>query len=439
MILALSGFGLVLTFMALIMTRRLSAITALMIVPVVFGLALGAGAGLGEHVMAGVRQVAPTAVMLVFALLYFGLMIDAGLFDPLVARIVRWVGDDPLRVTVGHAALAAIVGLDGDGTTTLLVCASAMLPIYRRLGMNVLIFGLIGGLCSAVMNLTPWGGPMARAASALRVDMAQVFLLLIPVIGGGLAVTFAIAVFFGLRERRRLRAPPLGAAPDADAVIQTALAGFERDPAASRPKLFLFNLGLTLTLMTAVVLHLAPLAVLFMGAFAVAMVVNYPRPDDQRARLTSHAGSVVTLSVMVFAAGAFAGVLSGTGMIDAMAGGIVDVLPPWLGPHMAVITAVLAMPMTFFLSNDAWYFGVVPVLAEAAKAYGITPTQIARASLMGQPVHGLSPMVAPLYLKCALLGVDLVDLQRFALRWTVLLSIAATLIGLATFAFPWAA
>ncbi|WP_374469488.1 CitMHS family transporter [Phenylobacterium sp.] len=439
MTLALSGFALVLTFMALIMTRRLSAITALMIVPVLFAVAIGAGAGIGDHVMEGVRQVAPTAVMLVFALLYFGLMIDVGLFDPLVDRIVRWVGDDPLRVTVGHAALASVVGLDGDGTTTLLVCASAMLPIYRRLGMNVLIFGLIGGLCSALMNLTPWGGPPARAVAALKVEMAEVFLPLIPVIGGGLAVTFAIAVFFGLRERRRLRDAPAAGAVDAEAVVQTALAGFERDPAAVRPRLFPFNLALTLALMTAVVFHVAPLAVLFMGAFAVALLVNYPRLDDQRARLTTHAGSVVTLAVMVFAAGAFTGVLSGTGMIDAMAAGIVQVLPPWLGPHMAVITALLAMPMTFFLSNDAWYFGVVPVLAEAAKAYGIAPAQIARASLMGQPVHGLSPMVAPLYLKCALLGVELVDLQRFALRWTVLLSLAAILVGLATFAFPFAA
>jgi CitMHS family citrate-Mg2+:H+ or citrate-Ca2+:H+ symporter len=436
MVLALTGFALVLSFMALIMTRRLSAITALVIVPVLFAVGIGAGGEAGEYVMEGVRQVASTAVMLVFALLYFGLMIDAGLFDPLVARIVRWVGDDPLRVTLGHAALASVVGLDGDGTTTLLVCASAMLPIYRRLGMNVLVFGLIGGLCGALMNLTPWGGPPARAAAALKVDMAELFLPLIPTIVGGLIATFAIAAYFGLRERRRLRDAPPAAPGEIDTQIETALAGLARDPAAARPRLFWFNLALTLALMTAVVLHAAPLAALFLGAFVVAMVVNYPHQDDQRARLATHAGSIVTLTVMVFAAGAFTGVLSGTGMIDAMAESIVAVLPPWLGPYMAPITALLAMPMTFFLSNDAWYFGVVPVLAEAGKAFGVTPAEIGRASLMGQPVHGLSPMVAVLYLKCALLGVELVDLQRFALRWTIAISLIATAVALATLAFP---
>lgn len=436
MVLALTGFALVLSFMTLIMTRRLSAITALVIVPVLFTFAIGAGGEAGEYVMEGVQQVAPTAVMLVFALLYFGLMIDAGLFDPLVARIVRWVGDDPLRVTLGHAALAAIVGLDGDGTTTLLVCASAMLPIYRRLGMNVLVFGLIGGLCSALMNLTPWGGPPARAVAALSVDMAELFLPLIPTIAGGLVATFAIAAYFGVRERSRLRDVVAAEPGETDTQIRTVLAGLERDPSAARPRLFWFNLSLTLALMVAVVIHIAPLATLFMGAFVVAMVVNYPRAEDQRARLATHAGSIVTLAVMVFAAGAFTGVLSGTGMIDAMADGIVAVLPPWLGPYLAPITALLAMPMTFFLSNDAWYFGVVPVLAEAAKAYGISPVEIGRASLMGQPVHGLSPMVAALYLKCALLGVELVDLQRFALRWTIVISLVATAVALVTLAFP---
>lgn len=436
MVLALNGFALVLSFMTLIMTRRLTAITALVIVPVIFALAIGSGAETGKFVMDGIAQVAPTAVMLVFALLYFGLMIDAGLFDPLAARIVKWVGDDPLKVTIGHAALASVVGLDGDGTTTLLVCASAMLPVYRRLGMNVLIFGLVGGLCGALMNLTPWGGPPARAAAALNVEMAELFIPLIPVIAGGLVATFAIAAYLGLRERRRLRTVVAAAPGEIDAQIQSALASLERDPEAVRPKLFWFNLALTLALMTAVVFHVAPLAALFMAAFVVALVVNYPKPNEQRARLLNHGGSIVTLTVMVFAAGAFTGVLSGTGMIDAMAKAIVDVLPPWLGPYMAPITALLAMPGTFFLSNDAWYFGVVPVLAEAAKSFGIEPAEIGRASLMGQPVHGLSPMVAVLYLKIALMGVDLVDLQRFALRWTIAISLIATVIGLLVFAFP---
>jgi len=437
MVLALTGFAMVVSFMTLIMTKRVSAVAGLVIVPLAFAIALGFGGQTGGFVLQGIQQVAPTAIMLMFAILYFGLMIDAGLFDPLVRRIVGWVGSDPLRVTLGHAALASIVALDGDGTTTLLVTASALLPIYRRLGMNVLIFAVIGGLCTTLMNLSPWGGPAARVAAALKVDPATLFVPLLPAIGVGLAGTFAVAWWFGGGERRRLGAVGGPAAPEAEALIDDALGAFQRDPAAARPRLFPVNLVLTLALMTAVVLRLAPLPVLFMAGFALALLINYPRLEDQRARVLAHAANVLNVAMMVLAAGAFTGVLEGTGMLKAMADGLVDVLPAGLGPYMAPITALLSLPGTFFLSNDAFYFGVVPVLAETAQAYGVAPEAIGRASLLGQPVHGLSPLVAAVYLKCAILGIELADLQRFAWKWMVAVSLLVIAAALATLAIPW--
>jgi CitMHS family citrate-Mg2+:H+ or citrate-Ca2+:H+ symporter len=439
-VLGLAGFAMVAGFMTLIMTKRLSAVVGLVLVPLAFAIAMGFGGETGGYVAKGLQQVAPTAIMLMFAILFFGVMIDAGLFDPLVRRIVDWAGSDPVRVTLGHAALASIVALDGDGTTTLLVCASAMLPIYRRLRMNILVFAVIGGLCTTLMNLSPWGGPSARVAAALRVDPASLFAPLLPVIGLGLAATFLLAWWFGVGERRRLA----GAAPDVDAVaergVDEALSILHRDQAAARPRLFPFNLVLTLAVMVAVVLRLAPLPMLFMGGFAVALLVNYPRLEDQRARVMAHAGNVLNVAVMVLAAGVFTGVLEGTGMIDAMAGGLVAILPPGLGPYLGPITALLSLPGTFFLSNDAFYFGVLPVLAETAGQYGVPPEAIGRAALLGQPVHGLSPLVAAVYLKCAVLGIELADLQRFAWKWAVgvscLLVFGAVLLGVVPLVGP---
>ena len=34
----------------------------------------------------GLETIAPTAIMIIFAILYFGVLIDTGLFDPLVAK-----------------------------------------------------------------------------------------------------------------------------------------------------------------------------------------------------------------------------------------------------------------------------------------------------------------------------------------------------------------
>jgi CitMHS family citrate-Mg2+:H+ or citrate-Ca2+:H+ symporter len=435
LILALSGFAMVISFMVLIMSKRLSAVTALSLVPLIFAVFLGAGSEVGQHIMDGMVQVAPTAVMLMFAILYFGIMIDVGLFDPLVDRIVRWVENDPLKVTLGHMALATIVGLDGDGTTTILVTASAMLPIYRRLGMRPMIYALLGSMAGTLTNLIPWGGPSARVAAALKVNLVDLFVPLIPSILIGLVAAFGVAWYYGLRERKRLgRTGP--EITNQSELVEDALQKFERDPAARRPKLILVNLALTLALMTCVILHVAPLPVVFMLAFAAALLINYPKVDDQRKRLIAHAPNVITMATMVLAAGAFTGVLSGTGMVDAMARSVVAVVPEPLGPYMAVITALLSLPMTFFLSNDAFYFGILPILAEAGQTYGISPEEMGRASMLGQPVHGLSPLIASLYLKCAIVGIDVADYQRFAMKWMIALSLVVIVAAMLTLAIP---
>jgi CitMHS family citrate-Mg2+:H+ or citrate-Ca2+:H+ symporter len=184
------------------------------------------------------------------------------------------------------------------------------------------------------------------------------------------------------------------------------------------------------------VLQVAPLLVLFLLGVVTALLVNYPRMADQRARLLSHSGNVLSVAMMVLAAGAFTGILEGTGMIGAMSQGIVAILPPEIGPALGPVTALLSVPGTFFLSNDAYYFGVLPIIADAAKAYGITPEEIGRAALLGQPMHGLSPLVAAVYLKCVVLNIELADLQRFAIRYVLFLTVVIIAAALATGVVP---
>jgi CitMHS family citrate-Mg2+:H+ or citrate-Ca2+:H+ symporter len=179
--LAWLGFGMVTTFMTLIMTRRMSPLVALISVPIVLALLGGfGGAELGTMMLSGLRTLAPTGVMLMFAILYFGLMIDTGLFDPLIRAILRVVHGDPVKIVVGTALLATLVSLDGDGSTTYMITVAAMLPLYRRLQLDPLNLTCVTILASGVMNLTPWGGPLARAASALHVEPADVFVPMLP-------------------------------------------------------------------------------------------------------------------------------------------------------------------------------------------------------------------------------------------------------------------
>jgi CitMHS family citrate-Mg2+:H+ or citrate-Ca2+:H+ symporter len=186
----------------------------------------------------------------------------------------------------------------------------------------------------------------------------------------------------------------------------------------------------------ALIANLVPLAVLFMVAFAIALIINYPSPDDQKERIAANAGNALAVTAVIFAAGVFTGILSGTGMLDAIARSVVAMVPASLGPYLAVITGLLSMPFTFFLSNDAFYFGVVPVLSQAASNYGIRPEEIARASLVGQPVHLLSPLVPSTYLLVGLAKVEFADHQKFTIKWTVLTTLIMLLVNLAFGVIP---
>ncbi|MFT3803791.1 MAG: CitMHS family transporter [Burkholderiaceae bacterium] len=419
------AYSMVLVFMALIMTKRLSAMVALILVPIVFGLAGGFGMALGPMMLDGIRKLAPTGVMLMFAILYFGVMIDAGLFDPIVKLVLRLVGGSPTKIVVGTFLLAAGVSLDGDGSTTYMITCAAMLPLYQRLGMSRLVLACVVMMAGQLMNVLPWGGPTARAVSALGVEMGDVFVpMIMPMIVTGAWCT-VVAFILGRREARRLGAIDLDDTRGDSQSIAEVTGG---DPTLARPRLLWVNALLTIGLMVLLVMDVFPLQVLFMVASALALMINYPSLQQQKERLETHAVNIVPVVSLIFAAGIFVGILSGTKMVDAIANSVIAMVPDWMGPYMAVVTAVLSIPFTFFVSNDAFYFGILPILAKTASVYGIGHVEIARASLVGQQVHLLSPLVASTYLLVGLAKVEFGDHQRFTLLW----ALSAALVMLAS-------
>ncbi|MFJ3538075.1 CitMHS family transporter [Streptomyces sp. NPDC090109] len=464
------GFAMIATFLVLIMTKKMSPIAALVLIPALFCVAVGQGARLGDYVIEGVGNLAPTAAMLMFAIVYFGVMIDVGLFDPIVRAILRFCKADPVRIVVGTAVLAAIVSLDGDGSTTFMITVSAMYPLYKRLGMSLVVMTGVAATANGVMNTLPWGGPTARAATALKLDASDIFVPMIPALGTGLLFVFVLAYVLGRRERKRIGYLTLDEAlvPEADAVLVKAgggsgggsgdggrggkgaagpsgapgaeegsgdgFQGLDPNRATLRPRLYWFNAGLTVALLTAMILELLPIPVLFLLGAALALTVNYPNMAEQKARIAAHADNVLNVSGMVFAAAVFTGVLTGTGMVKHMADWLVGAIPEGMGPHMGLVTGVLSLPLTYFMSNDGFYFGVLPVLAEAGAAHGVSPVEIARASIAGQALHMSSPLVPAVYVLVGMAKVEFGDHTRFTVKWAALTSLvvlaAAILFGI---------
>lgn len=427
--LSILGFCMIATFLLLVLTKRLSVVVAFVLVAVVFALIGGFSAEMGQMMMDGIIKVTPTAVMIVFAILYFGLMIDVGLFDPLIAKILNFVKGDPLKLVLATAVMTILVGLDGDGSSTFMITISALLPIYKRLGLNRLVLACVVSLAAGIMNIIPWGGPLVRAAASLHVEIYDLFIPLIPVMIAGLLWTLFVAYILGKKERERL------------GFIQSesfrALAEQAATVEGSRPasKLFWFNLVLTTALMVMLVMEVLPIQILFATAFAIALLVNFPNPVEQQKMILSHANNFVLISTLVFAAGIFTGVFSGTGMMDAMASTIVLVIPEWLGAHLPLVVALTSIPLGFVFSPDAYYFGILPIISETATSFGIDPVEIGRAALLGHSTVGypLSPLVPATFILIGLVGVGFGEHQKYLLKWAlganIVMTITAVLIG----------
>ena len=195
----------VVVFTYLIMARKLSPVSALVIVPIVFALIAGFRLELGKMMLDGLKEVAPSAALLLFAILFFGILIDAGLFDPLINKMMAFVKGDPVKIAIGTAIIAMTVALDGDGTTTHMITISAMLALYLRIGMNPLVLGTISLLAVSIMSgMTPWGGPATRAIASLGLNPNEFFPPLVPTMLGGIVSFLFIAYVLGKKERARI-------------------------------------------------------------------------------------------------------------------------------------------------------------------------------------------------------------------------------------------
>ncbi|MGN7133833.1 CitMHS family transporter [Rhodococcoides corynebacterioides] len=449
--LVILGFLMVAAFMFLILTKRATPVVALILVPVIFGLFAGAGLGIGDMITDGIKSLAPTAALLFFAIIFFGIMIDVGLFDPLVRGILRLVRNDPMKLVVGTAVLAMVVSLDGDGSTTFIIVTSALLPLYLKLGVSPVILTVVAGLANGTMNIIPWGGPTVRAASALGISPSEVFVPMVPSLIAGLVIVLLFSIHLGLMERRRLgslvfdqemvsvggggdtgrpaRRTGGGAGGDSDGGAGQFIDGLDPQRDTLRPKLLWFNAALTVVLLVVLVMDILPIPVLFMIAASIALTVNFPKVKEQGEAIARHSASIVSVVAMVLAAAVLTGVFSGTGMVEAMAEWLLGVIPSSMGPFLAVITGVLSIPLTFFMTNDAFYFGILPVLTETAAQYGIEPVEMARASITGQPVHLQSPLVPAILLLVTLAGVSLADHHKKVLWRATVVSLAMLAVG----------
>ena len=430
--LPLLGLVTIVVLLAAILSKRMSPLVALIIVPIAASLIGGFGLQTSKFVIDGLKSLAPVVGMFVFAILYFGTITDAGTLDPIIDRILRTVGTRPTRIVMGTTLLALLIHLDGSGAVCFLVTIPAMLPLYDRLNMDRRVLAAAASMAAGI-NFLPWTGPMIRASASLHLPISALFNPLIPVQIIGLVFVFGMAFWLGRREERRLG---LTAAAGNVPMPQRELT--EEQKALRRPRNFWFNIVLTVIVLGSMVVmgEKVPPALVFMVGLCVALLVNYPNVDMQRQRIDAHARAALMMAGILLAAGVFTGVMQGSGMLKAMAQTAVGFVPATMASHIPVVLGLVSMPLSLLFDPDSFYFGVLPVIAEVAGQLGVPAVKIGQAALLGQMTTGfpISPLTPATFLVCGLTGIDLADHQKFTFPLlfgaSIVMTIACVVLGI---------
>lgn len=208
--LTIIGILIIVSIVTLLMMGKMSPIIAMSCIPFIG--ALIAGYSISEISVffeSGINKVSKVAAMFLFAILFFSLMKDLHIFDPLIRAMVKMTRGNVIIVCIMTTLIAAVVHLDGSGAATFLIIIPALLPLYRQLGMSPYLMLLLMSASMGVMNMVPWGGPLGRASAVTGIDASMLWQGLIPVQIAGVAGAAVFAIFMGMREKSRIAAAQL--------------------------------------------------------------------------------------------------------------------------------------------------------------------------------------------------------------------------------------
>lgn len=415
--LTLIGLATVATIVLLLVFRKIAPVVGLSLIPFLGALAAGFGLDeIGGFFTSGLGSVVQVATMFIFAITFFGVLQDAGLFHPLVRFLVRVSGGNVVSVAVGTAIVGMLAHLDGAGATTFLLTIPALLPLYKRLGMSPYLMMLLLATGAGVLNLMPWAGPLGRAAAVFDMDPTELWQPLIPVQIFGAFLLVIFAALFGIREQRRIaRGAGIPVEDDQDVSPLTVAEG---DPELLRPRFMWLNFAILITVIGSLVTGLLPSAYVFMLGLGVALLVNYPSVTMQMQRINAHAPNALLMGAIILSAGSFLGILDGTGMLRSIATDMVLVLPESIVPNLHMIIGIFGLPMELVLNTDAYFFALLPIVEQIVATHDVPTTTTVYALMIGNVIGTfLSPFSPALWLGLGLAGLDFGKHLRYSFLW----------------------
>ena len=462
LVVGLLGLATIVAIVITLFKSKTQPAIAFIVFPAILGLILvifgrNSFDDLATMIKSGFSSTGPTAALFVFSVLYFGVMTDAGMFDAIIGRLMKLVGDNVVGVAVVTAIIALVGHLDGGGASTFCIVVPAMLPVYKRMHMRPTTLLRIAVLSMGVLNLMPWAGPTMRAASVLGIEAGSLWQTILPIQIFGIILAIAHAVLAGFQEKKR-GAGLHGKLADIEGNIEVVeVVEEKKDNELARPKLFLFNIALTIAVIAMLIWDVFPSYVPFMIGLSIALFVNYGFSAKMHKKIINlHAGPALMMCSTLMGAAVLMGILTTSlgadgkaisakvmelpadaipSVVRCLAGIVSQILPAALGQHLPLIIGILSVPLALAFDTDSYFYGMLPVMIGIGQAFGVNALPIAVAMVVCRNCATfISPMVPATLLGTGLAEVDIKDhiKSSFLYVWgfSILCMIFAAIVGI---------
>lgn len=441
------GFIMVIVMVALIIWGKVALPPILILLSTVAAIVLGVSGALGEvmgpleilsalrgYVDTGANSVLSTVLLFTFAIVYFNILSDAGMFDVIVGAVIKRMGNSVTAILLMTCFLAFISHLDGSGATTMLITIPTMLPLYKKMNVSPIILLGYVGLWSGVENMLPWTSALARVSASTGVDPYELWNALIPVQVVGFIILIISCFVLGKILKKR----GCGMSDEEFLAIKSGM-GKKEDPVLKVSNTVLYiDMAITVLLVISMLLGWVNTSVAFMIAISFALLLNCRGgAKEMTAQIRKHGSTALNMVMILFSIGMFVGVMTDTGMMDAMTQTLISLVPEAMSSHLTFIIALFSVPLSMAVGSDSLYMIMAPIFGNMAVAFGGTMMGAAGACVIGACIAANLCLVAPTpYLALGLAGVEMKDNLKYIFIPTWILGIILAIAGAIAGVFP---
>lgn len=364
---------------------------------------------INEFIGSGMKSLSGTIFLMIFAILYFGILHEAGVFKALVKFVMRFLGNSILGTLLVAAMVSIATQLDGSGATTALCTIPAMKPVFDRQRIRPEALLLVESLASGIFCLLPWAPGFVEGCSYLGIDVYEVFVFIRPLL---IFSTILLAIYcipIAIVEKRN------GAGLNREEFAQMKK---EMDKPLELPfgkGVAVFDGVFTLALMALLLTGRLPSNMAFGLGLCILMLLNFRESKAKQQYIRSQASTVFSMVFTLAGVAVLVGVNSGTGALTELAQAVSQNASSGILMHVPFILCLISMLLSITIGGSKNSV-VLPAIVPLVTPLGFTPEQVFGCVFAAGIISAnLNLFNAAPYLALGLAGVEMKNHLKYSL------------------------